>query len=88
MENYGKRHIPFLLKIEQKLEKIFFKAENSFEIVIDSKKKNKLNFILTLLDDHYHLEMSYFNLKKKTKIIGTITEEFMIPKVTLSQYIE
>ena len=56
------------------MEKIFFKAEKSFDILIDSNNKNKLNFILSLLDDHYHMEMSYFNLKKKTKIIGTVTE--------------
>lgn len=85
---YSKKHPKYLKKVEKKLKKMFFNAENKIKFKSDKSNSSKLNFILSLLSNHYNLDVSYYSTSKKNIIDGTQTPEFIIPKVTLSEYLK
>ena len=85
---YAKKYPKYLKKLEKRLKRMYFDVEKKIQLKSDKSNSSKLNFILALLANHYFLDVSYYSTSKKYIIDGTTTSNFIIPKVTLSEYLK
>lgn len=85
---FAKTHPRQLAKIESAVDKMYFNAEKHISFTISKVNEDKLNFYIQLLQNHYMLNVSYYRTEKNICIDGFWTEEFIIPKVKLSQYLK
>ena len=85
---YGKGHGQFLRKLQQLIKDMYFNAEERIVYPLDRGSEERLNFIIQLLTKHYNLEVSFVHAEKGIYIDIYKTEEFMIPKIQLSEYID
>lgn len=86
--NYSKAHPKLLNKIETAIEKMYFNVEKHTSFTISKVSEEKLNFYIQLLQNHYLLNVSYYRTEKNICIDAFRTDEFIIPKVKLSQYLK
>lgn len=76
------------LKIEKLLKEFYFSNEKTISFKGDLKNTKKMRFLLDIMSIHYKLQVNCFNTNKVFVVDALKTEEFMIPKVPLSKYVE
>jgi len=82
---FAKNELNYLLKLEDKVERLLKEGKEQFDIPItDSTKKNAVQ---ALLSRHYNMALEfYLNVKNPTVCVRT-TMKTTIPKVKLSEYL-
>lgn len=84
---YAKDNPRFVGKLEGDLKRMFLEGEERMSLVVEKRMPDRLNFIVGLLTNHYHLEMNYTKQEKGFFVDALTTPDFSVPQVTLSQYI-
>lgn len=85
---FGKDNIKFLKRLEKDLRDMYFNVGSKVSLSVEKSSQNKLQFVIALLTNHYHLDISYIQTDKAVLLDGFKTDKFIIPKVALSLYID
>lgn len=63
---------------------MFFEAETKQSIKFRKDRVEKRNFLINLLINHYHLDVSFYETDKKFVVEVLSNEYFIVPPVPLS----
>jgi len=85
---FAQANLDFVRKIEQNVRDMYFNAESRLTYSFDKFSEEKVHFVVKLLSKHFFLDTSFLKVAKGFFIDAYKTEEFMLPKIMLSEYVE
>jgi len=85
---FAQGNADFVRKIEQNMKDMYFNAESRLTYSFDKFAEEKVHFVVKLLSKHFFLDTSFLKVAKGFFVDAYKTEEFMLPKIMLSEYIE
>ena len=87
---FGFKNFLYLQKLEEKLNRFILESDANF-IEVDFKflgDNYSKNAMLNLFENHYHLNAHFYRHMKSASITLMQTEDTMVPKPCLSDYIK
>jgi len=84
---FAKNDLNYVLKLEDKVEKLLKEGKDSFDIPLVDYSSNKKNAIQALLSRHYLMLLEFYLNVKNPCIYVKTTPKTLIPKVKLSEYL-
>jgi len=84
---FAKNHLSYLLRVEDKLEKMFKEGKESVDIPLYDKNMGKKSALQTLISRHYNMDLEFYLHVKDPKIIVKTNQNSRLPSMTLSEYL-
>jgi transcriptional repressor NF-X1 len=84
---FAKSELSFVLKLEDKVEKMLKDGKDSFDIPLTDYSNSKKNAVQVLLSRHYNMVLEFYLNVRNPCICVRTTPKTIIPKMKLSEYL-
>lgn len=85
---YAKNNLSYIQKLEEKLMYFLIGNDKTLTFHVDKSSQERIKLLTTLLPKHYLLELLIYKVSKNAIITASKNKDSLIPKITLSQYLE